>query len=130
MTTMTPTRRRAKVAPATETNSAQPVDLGVITRGALRWRRFRRFMFYLAFALLGLVLLAVAGVHAELVQGQQEVDQLSVEIRQMRDQRAALQRQVDEASSPVAIIGRAGQLGMVRAQDPVYLTVVEPTEAP
>ncbi len=127
MSTSTATRptRRAKPATRNEADTARPVVLEVLTRGALRWRRFRRFLFYVACGFLALVMLTVAGVHAELVQGQREIDNLRIESRELRAERASLQRDVVEASSPNVIIAQAIDLGMVRAEEPVYLTVVQ-----
>lgn len=67
-------------------------------------------------------LFAVASVQASLVGGQQDLDQLRSRIGELGAERARLERAVDQASSPAVITGRAGELGMVRAANPVYLT--------
>lgn len=73
---------------------------------------------------------AVATAHAELVSNQRDLDVLRNEITTSRASNAVLQRKVDEASSPEAIVTRAEELGMVRAEEPVYLIADGPVREP
>ncbi len=77
-------------------------------------------MVVLVVLLLG-ALFTVAYVQAGLVAGQQDLDTTRDRIDELEAERARLERAVDEASSPAAITGRAAELGMIRAEDPVYL---------
>lgn len=112
----TPKRRRQE--------SPEPVELRVVDRASWRWQALRRFLFLAVLTAVGAVLLAVAAVHAWLVQNQQELDQVRYEVRELRSERADLEQQVVVAGSPQVIIDRATGLGMVRAVDPVYLEAV------
>lgn len=71
-------------------------------------------------------LFAVALIQAQLVADQHELDVLRGRIMEAETERAHLQRAVEESSAPAAIIGRAQELGMVRATSPVYLAAVAP----
>ena len=66
-------------------------------------------------------LFLVAYVHAGLVVSQQDLDVTRTRIAELEAEKARIERAVDEASSPATITGRAGELGMVRAESPVYL---------
>lgn len=69
---------------------------------------------------------AVAFVQAQLVAGQQELDQTRARIVEANKERARLAQAVDEASAPADIVARAQEMGMVRAIEPVYLAAVSP----
>ena len=122
-------------------NNAEPVprsaaakrrsrpQLRVLDQEAIRRRARRRNAALLLFMVLLGALFAVAFVHAYLVATQQELDQTRNEIAELRNERARLERAVDEASSPALIVDRAGELGMVRAAQPVFLVSVRPPTA-
>ncbi|MFV0259308.1 MAG: FtsB family cell division protein [Acidimicrobiales bacterium] len=65
---------------------------------------------------------AVALVHAGLVEGQQQLDEMRGEISELQAERAALERELDQATAPDHVVERATGLGMVRAEDPVFLS--------
>ena len=76
---------------------------------------------------------AVAFVHAQLVSSQQELDQTRLQISEAKAEQASIQRNVDAASAPEAIIARASELGMVPAEQASYLTAnraTDPTPKP
>ena len=73
----------------------------------------------------------VAFVHASLVAGQQDLDEMRTRIAELQAEKASVQRGIEESSSPARINDRAAELGMVRAEDPVFLAAVRPlTPAP
>lgn len=135
MTTATAPRRRKEAAPTRQpgktnrpTKETKP-DLRIVDRRALRRRRRRRALATLSAALVVIALFAVALLYAQLVQDQQRVDQLRAEIAETTDEKAQLERSVAIASTPDAIVQRAGTLGMVRAVDPQYLVAVRSAES-
>jgi hypothetical protein len=69
---------------------------------------------------------AAALAQAQLVANQHELDLLRTRIAEAEADRARLERSVEESSAPGAIIDRAVAIGMVRANDPVYLAAVGP----
>lgn len=90
-----------------------------------RRRRQRR-------VLLGLLVVFTAGcfvvaaAQAMLVQGQRELDDLRLQIAEAEGEQDRLIQQLVDARSPETIIARAEAMGMVRADDPVYLVAVRP----
>jgi len=68
----------------------------------------------------------VAFVHASLVAGQQDLDEMRTRIAELQAEKASVERDIEELSAPGRINDRAGQLGMVRAEDPVFLAAVRP----
>lgn len=96
--------------------------LRLVTKTGTRRRTRHRVALVLAVLVVVGALFAVASVQANLVGGQQDLDQLRSRIGELEAERARLERAVDQASSPAVITGRAGELGMVRAESPVYLT--------
>lgn len=117
----------AALRSASRATVATRPKLRLIDQRTIRSAARRRLLYLgLCFVLVA-GLFAVALVQAQLVQGQQQLD----ELRTGRDiavaERARLQRQVDIASSPDAIVSQALDLGMVRAADPVYFTAIRAT---
>lgn len=111
-----PDRRRG---PSTRT-SGRP-KLQVLDAEAVRRRARRRNATVVAFLVVLNGLFAVAFVHARLVEGQHELDQLRSQIAELEAERAQVERALDEAASPARVNERAAELGMVRAAQPVYL---------
>jgi hypothetical protein len=93
---------------------------------AIRRRARRRNALLFLFVALIAGFFAVAFVHAELVAGQYELDAVRAQISQTEARHAELARLVEEASAPDVIVGRATELGMVRAHQPVYLVASAP----
>lgn len=122
------TSQRSSTSPvrASNGNTARP-KLRVLDQAAIRRRARRRNAAIVLFMVLLSGLFVVAYVHAHLVATQQELDQTRSQIAELRNERARLERAVDEASSPALIVEHASELGMVRAADPVFLIAVEPT---
>ncbi len=106
--------------------AARP-QLRVLDQAAVRRRARRRNALILLFLTLLSALFVVAFVHAHLVATQQDLDQTRADIADLRNERSRLERAVDQASSPALIVERAGELGLVRAAQPVFLVSVEPT---
>jgi cell division protein FtsL len=98
--------------------------LRVIDQRSLRQRAIRRGVYVTVCVLLATALFAVAFLQAELVQGQQVLDQNRLALRQAEAERARLTHEVDIASSPESIVARATAMGMVRAADPIYFTAI------
>jgi cell division protein FtsL len=103
--------------------------LRLIDRKVLRRLAARRLAYTIACVVFVLGVFAVALAQAELVEGQRQLDETRRVLDDARTERAALQRDLDRASSPHAIVSRARSLGMVRAAEPVYFTAIRPVEA-
>jgi cell division protein FtsL len=127
MSTRTATRRQPASPKVRESNRPK---LRVIDQRRVREAAFRRRL------VLGSALLLVAGMfvsalaQAELVRGQQEINDLRQQVSVAGDQKAALERQIVVASAPQAIVERARAMGMVRAADPQYFSAVRVADRP
>lgn len=105
--------------------------LEVLDRATARRRARRRNALMAAFVLVLVGFFLVAFVHASLVAGQQDLDEMRTRIAELQAEKASVQRGIEESSSPARINDRATELGMVRAEDPVFLAAVRPlTPAP
>ena len=114
-------RRDARPAPRRE--AARPSLKVVDARAVNRRRRQRRVLV----ALGGIFMIGcfvVAAAQAVLVQGQRELDDVRLQIAEAEGEQDRLVQQLVDARSPETIIARAEALGMVRADDPVYLVAV------
>jgi cell division protein FtsL len=77
--------------------------------------------------LLFVALFCVAVSHALLIEGQAKVDALDQQVAAEQARYEELRREVAELESPQRIMGEAtGELGMVPAGDPVWLSPDEP----
>lgn len=101
-------------------------QLRVLNQQAIRQRARHRNALLALFLIVILGFFAVAFVHAQLVSGQRELDELLANIEQAEADRARLSRAVEEASSPAQVVKRAELLGMVRAAEPIYLSATVP----
>jgi cell division protein FtsL len=101
--------------------------LEVLDQVAARRRTRRRNALAVAFVVVLAGLFAVAFVHAQLVESQQELDQLRGRIAELEDSRAEVERAINEASAPALVVERASELGMVPAEDPAFLVAVRET---
>lgn len=102
--------------------------LALVDRRSLRSARVRRALFAVTMSVVVIALFAVGLIHAQLVQRQHRLDELRAEIGDTQAERLRLSRQVVVASSPEEVVRRAREIGMVRAEDPVYLVAVRPVE--
>ena len=122
---------RSQTAPARKRSAApkrqQPPDLRVLDQATIRRRARRRNAVLTLFMVLLSGLFLVAFVHARLVESQQDLDLMRTRIAELGAEKAQIERAVDEASSPSIIVERANELGMVRAENPVFLTAVDTT---
>lgn len=100
--------------------------LRVLDQQALRRRARRRNVALAMFVVLIIGFFAAALAQAQLVANQHELDLLRTQIAEAEADRARLERSVEESSAPGAIIERAAAIGMVRANDPIYLAAVGP----
>lgn len=133
MTTAT-ARKTSASAPGSANTKRSPgsssankkAKLRVVDKAALRRRRRRRALVGLVAMVVTTSLFAVALLYGQLVEGQQDIDQLRAEIAQAEADRARLERAVAVASTPAAIVARAHQMGLVRAENPQYLVAVRP----
>ncbi len=117
------TRPRAASSPA---NVVRP-HLRVLDQQAMRRRARRRNAAMVMFIVLIIGFFAAALAQAQLVANQHELDLLRTQIAEADAKRARLERDVEESSAPGAIIDHATDvLGMVRANDPIYLAAVGP----
>ncbi len=111
---------------STKPQTNRTPELRVIDQQATRRRARQRN------ALLGLFLAVLAGffvvafVHADLVAGQQQLDTVRAEIVEAELHQAELARLVEQDSAPDVIVARAMELGMVPANEPVFLAAVAP----
>ena len=103
--------------------------LEVLDQAGARRRSRRRNALMVAFVLVLIGFFLVAFVHASLVAGQQDLDQMRVQIAELQAEKASVQRGIEESSAPSRIVERAHALGMVRAEDPVFLAAVRPIDA-
>lgn len=110
----------------TTTGSRSRPKLKVLNQEAIRQRARRRNALLTLFILVLLGFFAVAFIQAQLVADQQDLDVLRARIAEAETDNARIARDVEIASSPVVIVGRAKELGMVRAYQPVYLEAVAP----
>ena len=114
----------AESRPSRETRRAPQrsrARLRVVDLAARRRRARRRVALALLFVLVVVGLFGVAFVHAQLVESQQDLDDMRGRIAELEAEKARIERAVDEASAPATVVERAAELGMVRAEDPVYL---------
>jgi len=126
---MTATVRKAAAKAGAKTAgkpAAKKPKLRVVDKAALRRRRRQRTLLGFLAVVVTTALFGVAILYGQLVEGQQNIDQLRAEIAQAEADRARLEREVAVASTPEAIVQRAFQIGMVRAEDPQYLVAVRP----
>lgn len=122
---MTTEVRPSATAPAPSRRRPSP-KLALVDPAARRRARQRRTVVSALVGVLVITLFAVGLIQAHLVQRQQHLDRLRSEIEATRAQELRLSHEVLVASSPDEIVRRATEMGMVRAQDPVYLVAVRP----
>lgn len=116
--------RRSQTAPANRRSASTRPKLRVLDQTSIRRRARRRNALLLLFIVVLNALFLVAFVHARLVESQQDLDLIRARIADMETEKAQIERAVDEASAPALIVERAAELGMVRAETPVYLLAV------
>lgn len=112
-------------SPAPRRPPARP-ELTVLDQTAVRWRARRRAALAFAFVLVLAGFFGVAFVHASLVTGQQQLDQMRSQVNELQAEKAQVQRQIEDAEAPERIVARANAMGMVRAQEPVFLPASRP----
>ncbi len=92
-----------------------------------RAARRRRMGLWLAGAVaVGMFVSALA--QAELVRGQQELNEMRAQVVEVRAEQARLEREIVMASAPQIVVERARGLGMVRATEPQYFPAVRALE--
>ncbi len=116
--------RRSQNAPAHRRAKPARPELRVLDQTSIRRRARRRNATLALFIVVLNALFMVAFVHARLVEGQQELDLMRSRIEELESEKARIVRAVDEASSPAVVVERATELGMIRAEEPVYLLAV------
>lgn len=135
-TTVAPSHRNrsSRTRPPTTDRVSSPGRRSASSRSALKLVdrsrfRIRSFTKVAVIAIGTLIvggLFAIAFFQATLAANQKNLDTMRAEIAAARKEKATLAQAVDEASSPIAIVTRAEELGMVRAIQPVYLSAVAP----
>ena len=115
---------RRQAVPADRRSTARRPALKVLDQASIRKRARRRNALLLLFVVVLNGLFVVAFVHARLVESQQDLDLMRSRISELETERARIERAVDEASSPALIVERAAGLGMVRAENPVFLAAI------
>ena len=118
-------RDRSRAGAARRGSKSRP-KLKVLNQQAIRQRARRRHALVALFIVVLLGFFAVAFVHAELVADQQQLDAIRTRIAEAEAHQAKVERAAEEASSPSAIVNRAQELGMVRANQPVFLAAAAP----
>lgn len=115
---------RRQAVPVGRRSAAKRPNLRVLDQASIRRRARRRNALLLLFVVVLNGLFVVAFVHARLVESQQDLDLMRARISELETERARIERAVDEASAPSLIVERAAGLGMVRAENPVFLAAV------
>ena len=116
--------------PTTSRTAPARPELVVIDRRSSRRRSWRRNALVLLFVAVLTGFFGVAWAHAKLVESQHELDRLRTEINEMEAERARIARAIEESSSPEVVVGRAAELGMVRAAEPVFLEATDHPNVP
>ncbi len=106
---------------AKEAESKRP-KLRIVDKGAIKRRARRRAVLGVSAATIAAGVFAVTLGYAQLAKGQQQLDSIRRDISQSEAEIASLEHDVVLASSPEAIVQQAVGLGMVRAENPIYLT--------
>lgn len=127
--TATVTRRRVSKPASTkkpgaskQRESDKRPKLRVVDKVAIKRRARRRALLIASATVVAAGLFCVALMYAQLAKGQHHLDSLRSEIDSSETELARLERDIVQASSPHAVVARATELGMVRAENPVYLT--------
>ncbi len=91
-------------------------------------RRRRLIVGVAGAVVIGMFVSAMA--QAELVRGQQELNQLRADVAEAEGARADLEREIVVASAPQVIVEQARALGMVRAMEPQYFPAIRSVGTP
>lgn len=91
-------------------------------------RRRRALVGLASIVVLGMFVSALA--QAQLVRGQQELNDMRAEVGEANAEKARLEREIVLASAPHVVVERAQALGMVRATEPRYFAAVRSVEQP
>ena len=97
-----------------------------VTEGAQATHRF--FATFLS-AVTGVGLLILLAVNILLAQDAFTLSELKAEAKVVADQREAINRQIDRASSPEALAKKATELGMRPSESPVFLNLAPIADA-
>lgn len=111
------TKTRKKKTTVRSTRVALPTALKVKVKEKTKSQVRLPYARLAFFALVLGALFGVTLIQAQLVSPQQELDSLSVELGDLREQRSVLEHEVAIASAPERIIERAGDLGLVPIPD-------------
>lgn len=102
----------------------EPRHLHVVRRS--RPRRSRRVFATALLAVMFLVLFGTVAFHVQLVKGQQHIEELNRQAEQSQDRYHELRLHLDRLSAPQRIVSKAKSLGMVPAEDPIWLAPTSP----
>lgn len=97
-----------------------------VSDGAQATHRF--FATFLS-AVAGIGLLMLLVVNILLAQDAFTLSELKAEAKSVADQREAINRQIDQASSPEALAKKASELGMRPSESPVFLNLAPITDS-
>lgn len=97
-----------------------------VNEGAQATHRF--FAIFLS-VVAGIGLLILLAVNILLAQDAFTLSELKAEAKIVADQREALNRQIDQASSPAALAKQATELGMRPSESPVFLNLAADEQA-
>ncbi|MEY2709548.1 MAG: hypothetical protein RL031_421 [Actinomycetota bacterium] len=97
-----------------------------VSEGAQATHRF--FATFLS-AIAGIGLLMLLILNILLAQDAFTLSELKAEAKIVADQREAINRQIDRASSPEALAKKAAELGMRPSESPVFLNLAPITDA-
>ena len=125
------TARRASPSPRRrgEREAEKRPSLKVVDAKAVNRRRRQRRVLLALGVVFMVGCFVVAAAQAMLVQGQRELDDVRLQIAEAEGEQDRLVQQLVDARSPETIIARAEAMGMVRADDPVYLVAVRSEDA-
>lgn len=89
--------------------------------------RADRKVFVIFLSVIGAIgLLGLLAINTMLAQDAFELAHLQTQATALSDQREAVMRQIDQASSPEELATRAAAAGMVASQSPRFLTLITP----
>lgn len=91
-------------------------------------RRRRVLLGLASVVVLGMFVSALA--QAQLVRGQQDLNNMQAQVAEANREKARLEREIVLASAPHVVVERARALGMVRATEPRYFAAVRSVEQP
>ncbi len=112
----------------TSTRATSRPKLRVVDHQRLKQATRRRRLGLGVASAIAIGMFVSALAQAELVAGQQDLNQLRADVAAAKAEQARLEREIVMASAPQIVVERARTLGMVRATEPQYFPAVRTVE--